>query len=269
MLISLTAQGYGLVETGDFGSLVSISLEDGKFTSRELLEDAYLAGVSSSGERLVVFSRSNGSKINITTPEGEVVRTIAPTVRGMTFVEAELSPDGAQIAFVGNFAGFSEKPAPFGIQLLTLDGKLRTLVPTPDRQHSQSIGWSKDSRRIVYDTGNRIFIFDLSNGSSEFFADGNHPAWSPDGEWIGYVGLDGYAHVVSPDRARSRKVLDRVKLGRGLRWSPDSRYMLYADWRGIEVLDLSTNRTATVYHPIDPQVTEARFCWVHRGTVHQ
>jgi hypothetical protein len=48
-----------------------------------------------------------------------------------------------------------------------------------------------------------------------------------------------------------------------MRWSPDSRYLLYADLGGICVIDIRDHRTAKVLEAPD-QRDESRFRWVQQ-----
>ena len=266
LLRSLNSQGLSLVETGEQGRMRMLRFLKPSFVPRELPDLSAVVGVSGAGDKLLIFKKvdhSRARELEVTTLDGEAVITVHPVLRGMTVLFAELAPDRDVIAFVGNFCKPSEKASPFGLHLLSVSGGIRTLVGTTEAKQPSSIGWSKDSKVIVYDTTNRIMLYNLESAESTFLAAGSHPTWSPDGRWIAYSRPDGRAALVSPDGSESKTILDEVKLGGGLRWSPDSRYLLYTDSKAFEirVLELDSGRSATVFTPLD-QYNETRLRWV-------
>jgi Tol biopolymer transport system component len=136
-------------------------------------------------------------------------------------------------------------------------------VSLPERELLRSIGWSKDGNQIVYDSREQIFIYDLATGLSTPLVSGSAPTWSPDGHWIAYRQPEGAAALISSDRGQAREVLNGIHVARGLRWSPDSRYLLFtnAGTGEISVLDLQDGRTERVILPIDGR-DESGLRWV-------
>ena len=192
------------------------------------------------------------------------MKRVRPNVRGMTAIDAQLSPEGTMIAFVGSVYRAEQKRATFGVHILTLSGETSTIVTTQEATLPQSISWSSDGRRLVYDSDNQILVCRIDAARSTFLASGNNPTWSPGGSWIAYRRLDGTAALVRPDDGSSRRILDNVQLGRGMQWSPDGRYLLFTDFSngGIRLLNIETGQTALVVWPSDHS-TEARLRWVH------
>ena len=179
-MTSLNSQGYSLVEIGDYGRMRTLSFLRPSFEIRGLADpESTVVGVSRRGDQLLNFSRLGnknfGREVDVTTLGGKVVTSISPVVQGMTVFFAELSPDGNQIAFVGNYAEPATKPSSFGLHLLGVDGTIRTLVATTQAQELKSIGWSSDGMHLVYDSADRISIYDLETGAKRFFAAGNNP----------------------------------------------------------------------------------------------
>jgi WD40 repeat protein len=268
LLTLLDAQGLSLIETGDLGRMRMLNFTRPPFQTRKLSDQSAVVGISDSGDRLLTLVRLgrtvNASReLEIATLQGEVVTAARPSVRGLTVLFAELSPDHRQIAFVGNFCRPAERPSPFGLHVLSVSGEIHVLVATAEADEPNSIGWSRDGKVIVYDTADRVFLYHLDTRESTLLAAGSNPTWSPDGDWIAYRRPDRTAALIRPNGTQSKGILHNVQLGGGLRWSPDSRFVLYADFKAgeIRVLDIDDGRTATVLAPID-QYTETRLRWV-------
>ncbi len=248
--------------------------------SHKLPDDALVFGVSPAGDRLLILADSHRlsrgpdtpkiyDEIDITTLDRKVETRIFPVLHSMLPFAAELSPDGQAVAFTGQFAARDLSRADYGLHLVKVSGETRTLVVTSEPQTPLSIGWSKDGRTIVYDVDGRIRLYRLDTDTTATLINGSRPAWSRDGEWIAYRRADGGASLIHPDGTGQRNILQHEQLGWGMRWSPDSRYLLYSGF-GVRVLELATGRTATLftplYSPVDPAYTEAGLRWV-RGTV--
>lgn len=268
LLTRLEAQGLSLVETGELGRMRILALTRPSFETRKLVQQSAVVGVSDSGDILLTLTRSGrpphvSTELDLATLQSEVVTVVRPRVRGMTVLFAELAPDRRLIAYVGNFCRLSERPSSFGLHALSTTEEIRTLVGTTEAEEPHSIGWSRDGKVIVYDTANRVLLYHLDTNQSTFLAAGSNPTWSPDGDWIAYRRLDRTAALIRPNGTQSKDILDNVRLGGGLRWSPNSRYLLYTDFKTgeIRVLDIADGRTATVLAPSD-QYNETRLRWV-------
>jgi Tol biopolymer transport system component len=266
LLQALQARDLALVEVASFRDMRVLQFNSSWFETRKAPAYPLLLGVSREGDQLIFsaqtgYAGNNDYRNYITTLNGQTIAVFRPMVHGMAEFAAELSPDRRVIAFLGSVANAPGVGAAFGLHLLDESGSVRTLVETIEAETPSSIGWSTDGHTIVYDSSNRIFLYHMKTNTSSFFADGSYPTWSPDGLWIAYQRPGGAAALVSPDRVHSKKILDNVRIAAGLRWSPDSSYLLFTDVRGIKVLDIARGTTATVYVPID-QYTESRLRWV-------
>jgi Tol biopolymer transport system component len=201
-------------------------------------------------------------RVDVTRPNGETVASAQFNIRGMLAYGSELSPDGRLIAFSGSLVQLGER-ASFGLHLLDMSGGARTLVKTLESDAPISVGWSKDGKAVVYDSAGVVCLYRIANGAVEVLAHGDSPAWSPDGSEIVYRGVDGAVALVRPDGSGSRAFLDGIRVGRGLRWSPDGRYFLFTDQRSgeIRVRDLQDGRMTTVLAPADGY-DASRLRWV-------
>jgi hypothetical protein len=271
LLIAMETEQLSLIEIGMFGKMRTLSFTNPIFKTLKLSDRSYVMGVSSTGDRLLIGAQShtNGyqpemnDEVDITHADGAILAKIQPQIRGMLSFCAELSPDGRSIAFGGQFARFDARGV-YGLHLLTLSGKIRTLVETTEARTPLSVGWSKDNRLIVYDLEGQVLLYNLATDRAAALTKGSRPTWSPDGLWIAYRRPEGSAGLIRPDGTDSKLILANVRLGWGLRWSPDSRYLLYTDATagGIRALEIESGATTMIFRPTDPQYTETRLRWV-------
>ncbi len=204
VLTTLEANNLSLVETGTFGGIRSLSLSNPLFKTRKLNDHSYLMGVSSLGDRLLMNVHSNrtsnqpemADEVDITGLDGTILTRIEPSIRGMLSFCAELSPDGQAIAFGGHFARLNARGV-YGLHLLTISGEIRTLVATTEAQTPLAIGWSPNSRTIVYELSDQVLMYHLESNTSTVLTEGSKPTWSPNGSWIGYRTPSGGASACS------------------------------------------------------------------------
>jgi Tol biopolymer transport system component len=172
-----------------------------------------------------------------------------------------ISPDGSRLAC---FTWGTDK-ATWRLRVVDIkNGSTTTLRELPRRVSGMpQIGWSPDSRSIVFDdapelpatAGNprdksnlavtsKIFVMDLDTGTVQEIAEGWSPSWSPSGGWIAYFDYPPQKHkgwpmnlivperinLIRPDGTDSTVVGSWRALWDDLRiapvWSPDSKAIL-------------------------------------------
>jgi Tol biopolymer transport system component len=164
---------------------------------------------------------------NVRTLVGSVANAAAPL----------FSPDGLHLAFWGN-------DSPDTLYLANADGlNPRRLVENLWISTDKSPTWSPDSTRLMFSTESgpdrrdeHLVVVDIASGRAvtiELSARGGArprarlllPAWSPDGNWISFVALDGQTSrlwVARPDGTDARELAtaELTATGVGPRWAP-------------------------------------------------
>ena len=265
LLASLDAQGFSFIEIGTFSKARMFRFTVPGFETLVFPRYSVVVGASRAG-RLLLLARYSGrhnspvhatDQIDLLTASLDVVASFEPDLRGFGVFFAELSPDEQDIAFVGSLPN----PLRHGIHLISKTGLARTLVPLQQAQLPDSLSWAPDGREIIYDSNGSIFIVNVSTQTITPLGRGAGASWSQSGT-IAYRNLDG--SVTLRDRLhRELGRLPNVHPIRGVRWSPDSRYILFAD-RGTGALSVAVPQTgettAVVYGKGEED--ESRLRWI-------
>ena len=125
-----------------------------------------------------------------------------------------------------------------GLQYAASNTKIVTLISRP--RLLTSISWSPDNNTFVYDSENRVYIYDIGAKTQRLLAEGSAPAWSPNGLWIAYRSPDGKAVTINPRTSETKVLLGGRKIEWGIHWSPDSRYVMVAEMKNY-ALDILHN----------------------------
>ena len=160
--------------------------------------------------------------ILVQTIEGQTIATWTGLIQATSTLA--LSPDKSRVALeaINHHTSMSVT----GLQYVVLGTSKRIFLdpqpPESEARGSISLGWSPDSRRILYSRRGRVLTVDIETGEREEIAEGNNPAWSPDGRWITYSTLDRHPMLMDPSTRRVMKLWGDRQLTGPIAWSPDS-----------------------------------------------
>jgi serine/threonine protein kinase len=201
-----------------------------------------LAGVAALGLARYGSHGRRGSPANARSPHGGEetasppsslpplrARRLAAISSGSQVKDAELSPDGAQLAFLDTD----------GLWLQAVAGGARARLGIPSDLNLRGLSFFPDGRRLLL-AGDHLWVVSLDGGEARQLAD--RPGWracsacsaviSPDG--LSLALRDENAILVAPvdgdGPARTVATLSRSKsLGPAARFSPDGRHLAYLD----------------------------------------
>ncbi len=153
------------------------------------------------------------------------------------------SRDGRKMIFSAGQNSQSEAVSAYLFDTAAKPDEALTKLNLSWEQHDAVVlsqGWSPDGSELVYmvpeKTKGRVMIYNLATKAARILAEGNIPAWSPEGDWIAYEtgGYDaGSLRLVSPDGRKHETLLQdptaREDYIRGpILWSPDGAFLLFA-----------------------------------------
>ena len=175
----------------------------------------------------------------IRTVSGQTVSTWFGQIN--TVAALALSPDRSKVAIEAQnyFPG-----APYtGLQYVILGTPQRIFLdpqpPETEASGTGSVGWSPDSRKIVFSRHGRIIVIDIATGKREEIASGSNPAWSPDGRWISFLSPDMHPMLLDPSNRHEAILFSGRRVTGPIAWSPDSCCVSFSE-RGRNIADIVT-----------------------------
>ncbi len=129
-----------------------------------------------------------------------------------------------------------------GLSIVSLtDGAVHEIVAAnweSENSRPVTIAWSPDSRQIVYELSGKLFIADVVTGKAQYLAEGKAPTWAPSGEWIAYCTRLNEPRLINPKGGAAKNVTGIERVNGEMKWSPDSKLLLYSDRHRSFVSDI-------------------------------
>jgi dipeptidyl aminopeptidase/acylaminoacyl peptidase len=257
--LSLASFGFGLdVVLFDKRTLVQIPISTGLALVR--------GTISRDGTEIIV------SRVNLSASDSlELLRTDGSNTRKLPFSYAGTvaspvqslcwSYDQSKLA-VGVHRGSPEVK----LEILNLgSGVDQTVAPSVKELTSQC--WSSDDKRIVYEAGDGVRIYEVGNDKSSTLVapGGKDPTWSPDGNWIAFLDHNTY-YAIRPNGQDRKKIFHHSNVYSPLWWSPDSRFVAYVALARFAIDDVYELRVRRLEDNSEDRVAEGQisgnFQWV-------
>jgi Tol biopolymer transport system component len=179
---------------------------------------------------------------------------------GCGAIDPAWSPDGTTIAYSGmNLRG--------GRDIYLVDvasGSIEKLTSSPLAGEAKPT-WSPDGRSIAFERGTprrgccgsrttgSIVVMNLRDGQTSVIVrmrDAAAPAWSPDGRWIAFSGIDpgGNADLllVHPDGDGMHVLVSGPGDDTAPAWSPDGSSIAFDEGQTVAVVDVASGAVRTV-----------------------
>jgi WD40 repeat protein len=127
-------------------------------------------------------------------------------------------------------------PMPASLQILDLKSGTAELIADGPDAIADAQCWSPDDKKIVYMVNKvggiqTVRLYDTGTRTTKDIADGGHPSWSPDGNWIAFLhcppSLQGCAYKGIRVSTGEEKAFFQAEAMSSLSWSPDSRFVAY------------------------------------------
>jgi hypothetical protein len=160
-----------------------------------------------------LINATNGAKLG-------TIRRLGP--RGASeFHPLALHEASGRVAFSGRLQGGQ---SPRGLHWAALDFSQREFI-----SEGRHCDWSPDGNALVYESQDKIWLFDIVSNSSKVLGPGHDPAWSPNGAWIGYRSPEGHASLMTVKGVPISWPLGAHEPAGPLHWSPNGRFVSFAE----------------------------------------
>lgn len=218
--------------------------------------DSSLAWAPNGSHLAFVSSRPEGSSAQIYVSDGENVHAVTHSSQGVG--NPVWSPDGQRIAFIGwgepvpvsdtvLSSALGPGAPPSGIisvsypriYLVNVDGSGLRRLSDPASHNDSDLSWSPDGSQLALVRNqdgytSQIWVMDADGANQHQVSHdlrlAQGPLWSPDGEWIAFIGYpDEFPaiYLVRPDGSGQHRLLPSGVNGGLPDWSPDGRRIAY------------------------------------------
>lgn len=215
--------------------------------------------------KIAFESRRGGQDVYLMNADGTDVKWLA---KGGA---PSMSADGTKLLY----AAYFNKTASFDLLLVHTDGS-STQRLTKTEEMEQCAALSPDGAAVVYcvsEIRNKvdtsvIWVMNIDGTGKRKVAEGETPAWSPDGSKIVFAAIRGNAshsdiYVIDRDGTNERQVTRNKRPNRWPDWSPDGSRIAYASHFGkdrkweICVIDVDGSDEARLTDAVDDDTDPA------------
>jgi dipeptidyl aminopeptidase/acylaminoacyl peptidase len=269
----------------DSSDLFSINADGSGF--QPITKDAQRYGQpqwSPDGSQIAYEVRFSRQEIWLANSDWTGRRPLIGTIKSEKWVP-RWSPDGKQIAFVeGNV--IKSGPDHDQLRIVNADGTNARVLAKLNTDYTLThhpLNWSPDGKSIVVATyvlrrrsPGTLLLVDVASGESRPLTDGSTqnmtlPVWSPDGQWIAYwrnAGKDAQNYsrfdlaIIRPDGTDAQTLVSGATASeRPVAWSPDSKQIMYSDWKQ-GLMAVAVDGAAPVV--VMPEVRVLDIAWMPR-----
>jgi len=241
------------------GYIGGSAMEVYRFGETPLMLENYLGpcricpGQFSADGRLIVWQlvrpywKEGQPSLVVTTVEGKPVNEWWGQLDALDIkLGSALSPDRSMIAL--DLRSYRPGATNTGLQYVRLGSDKRIILERQPQENeleaSETLGWSPDSKRIVFSRHGRITSINIDTGERIDVASGVDPSWSPDGHWISFTSPDHRPMLLDPTTKVQVSLFGGRPITGTIAWSPDSRYVSFSDAgnSGENLLTISSGR---------------------------
>jgi hypothetical protein len=215
----------GLALVGTLGDRIHVIPFNGPQRSfRAPYREPVVAAFASAGNAVLWWHRTQvddiGGEYRIDSVIGKTVQAKPPYPS--EFIPEALNSAGRFLAFGGKLPGINSLR---GLYWASFDFSATGFIG----EASKAPDWSPDGNALAYEKEGEIYVFDRANGSSMPLVQGHTPTWSPNAELVAFRAPDGHASLVTvAGQVVDWALRDRRPIS-PLRWSPDGRYVTFAE----------------------------------------